>query len=301
MDINKFKDMVSKERKKVMPKPFDLVYKNFLDLKLDEYNENYFTEYASDIVLQLRKENWTNYTKLEKDFSKKIYRSLVNENQLEGYTKIESINWFTSKFTDHIYAFSLSNTQSRRSRAGKEFESIIELLLMGAGITFDTQGTIGSGVFETNELAKLVDCVVPGATEYKINKRDTSLISAKTTLRERWQEVGEEMSRTMAREMYLATLDEGISDTTISHLTKRNVLLVTTRQNKLDNYKNNNYVLDFENMIEELKTKQLVWNNKIYSDNERKEKISKFKKQLDKYKGEAFLENYYKERINTFK
>ena len=37
------------------------------------------------------------------------------------------------------------------------------------------------------------------------------LISAKTTLRERWQEIPEEMGRTGAREMFLVTLDDTIS------------------------------------------------------------------------------------------
>lgn len=132
----------------------------------------------------------------------------------------EGIEKFTSKHTDEIYALQLSNTQSRRSRAGKEFESIIELVLMGANIEFVTQGSIGSGVFESSELAKLVDCVVPGAAEYNLNKRNTSLISTKTSLRERWQEVGDEMSRTKAKEMYLVTLDESISEKTLKLIEK---------------------------------------------------------------------------------
>jgi hypothetical protein len=54
------------------------------------------------------------------------------------------------------------------------------------------------------------------------------LISAKTTLRERWQEVPEEVNRTGIREMYLATLDDSFSEETINILYEANVVVVTT-------------------------------------------------------------------------
>ncbi len=44
---------------------------------------------------------------------------------------------------------------------GKEFEAIIEAILLRSGIFFDNQGVIGSKLFETERLGKLVDCVVP--------------------------------------------------------------------------------------------------------------------------------------------
>ena len=83
--------------------------------------------------------------------------------------------------------------------------------MIGAGIPLDSQGNIGKQEFVNKGLGKLVDLVSPGVLEYIVNKRNTVLISAKTTLRERWQEVPEEMGRTGAREMFLATLDTSIS------------------------------------------------------------------------------------------
>ena len=83
------------------------------------------------------------------------------------------------KFPEHIYALTLSNTRSRRSREGKEFESIIELILIGAGIPLDTQGNIGKQEFVNKSLRKLVDLVSPGVLEYIVDKRNTVLISAK--------------------------------------------------------------------------------------------------------------------------
>ena len=129
----------------------------------------------------------------------------------------------------YIYALTLSNTQSRRSRAGKEFESIIELILIGAGIPLDSQGNIGKQEFVNKGLGKLVDLVSLGVLEYIVNKRNTVLISAKTTLRERWQEVPEEMGRTGAREMFLATLDTSISSDVLNTLYEANIQVTTTK------------------------------------------------------------------------
>ena len=58
------------------------------------------------------------------------------------------------------------------------------------------------------------------------------MISAKTTLRERWQEVPEEMGRTGAREMFLATLDTTISSDVLNTLYEANIQVTTTKKIK---------------------------------------------------------------------
>lgn len=125
-----------------------------------------------------------------------MLQQLVKPEEVKNKAGIEAVTWFVETFPEEIYSLTLSNTQSRRSRAGKEFEAIIELILIGANIPIDSQGNIGKKAFVEKGLGKLVDIVSPGAIEYNLNKRNTVLISAKTTLRERWQEVPEEMGRT---------------------------------------------------------------------------------------------------------
>ncbi|MBA1681723.1 type II restriction endonuclease, partial [Escherichia coli] len=87
------------------------------------------------------------------------------------------------------------------------------------------------------------------------------LISAKTTLRERWQEVPEEVNRTGIREMYLSTLDDSFSEETINILYEANVVVVTTIENKNLKYKNNNRVLTFEDMLQSAMELSRKWNN----------------------------------------
>lgn len=221
----------------------------------------------------MRKESWRQYLEDERMFSRYIYNKLIKHSNLDTVDdENDAILGFLEKYTEHIYALSLSNTQSRRSRAGNEFEYIIEFILMGVGISLDTQSSVGTGVFETKHLAKLVDCVVRGATEYKLDKRNTSLISAKMTLREHWQEVGDEMSRTMAREMYLATLDESISDNVAEIIGENNIILVTLKDYKDRLYSLLVNVILFETMIKVLLEKEKSWLDYAYNAMEIKEK-----------------------------
>lgn len=297
MKVEKFKNFVKAERPKKMLSAFELTYLSFTELGYDQKDKQFFIDNASQIVKEMRNESWKQFLKDESNFSKHIYRELVHESDLSNLNKEDAIIQFLEEYEQHIYALSLSNTQSRRSRAGNEFEYIIEFILMGIGISLDTQGSVGSGVFETSHLAKLVDCVAPGATEYKLDKRNTSLISAKTTLRERWQEVGDEMSRTQAREMYLATLDDSITDNVTNIIGKNNIILVTLEEYKNDLYKHSPNVISFETMIEELLAKESIWNNYTYSEEDRNEKKERYEEQIDKNSDKPFIVNYYKDRI----
>ncbi|PCE18931.1 type II restriction endonuclease [Staphylococcus pseudintermedius] len=298
MDIEKFKELIKERRVKVIPSASILTLNNFEKLGFTNQSEEYFLSNASYIMESLRTSNWEEYLKLEEEFSGEMYESLIDKNKILDLDNIESIKWFVENFPDHIYRLSLSNTQSRRSRAGKEFELIIELILMGANIPFDTQGSIGSGVFESSELAKLVDCVSPGALEYKLDKRNTSLISAKTTLRERWQEVGDEMARTKAREMYLVTLDENITSQTMKLISANNIVIVTTNSILNDNYKKMHGIISVEEMLQELKTKSLVWNTR-YSKEAQDSKLEDLKQKKSK-SSHSFIKQYYQNQIKLF-
>lgn len=201
----------------------------------------------------------------------------------------------------YIYALTLSNTQSRRSRAGKEFESIIELILIGAGIPLDSQGNIGKQEFVNKGLGKLVDLVSLGVLEYIVNKRNTVLISAKTTLRERWQEVPEEMGRTGAREMFLATLDTSISSDVLNTLYEANIQVTTTKNIKETYYSDNERVLTFEKLVEICLDNVSHWKNFNYTVEQNEQMIELITKQIEKHQNHKFVEEYYDERLKNIK
>lgn len=295
-----FKNFVKEERTKHFITPFGLVYKTFTDLGYHQKDSSYFMEHASEYIANMRKNCWNEFIPFEKDFTTKMLMYLIEVDRLRNMDPIEAIKDFTLEYPTHIYNLALSNTQSRRSRAGKEFEAIIELLLIGAGIPSDAQGAIGKQYFQTHQIGKLVDFVTPSVAEYLANKRNTMLISAKTTLRERWQEVPEEVSRTGIREMYLATLDDSISEESIRIMYEANIIIVTTRSNKESNYPTNNRVITFEEMLTIGREIADKWTTYNYSDQEKTLLLSHVKKQIEKFSDYDYVRKYYQKRLELF-
>ncbi|MBR2295674.1 MAG: hypothetical protein IJ869_07955 [Clostridiales bacterium] len=301
IDLSTYQEYVKKERNRFFETPYNLVYHSFVNLGYDQKEPSYFISNASDIVEALRSECWNRFLPREKEFTSSMLSYLVNENDYLGMTPQESIISFAETYPDHIYQLSLSNTQSRRARAGKEFEAIIELILMGAGVSMDTQGNIGKKIFVDKGLGKLVDVVSPGVTEYIIDKNDVVLISAKTTLRERWQEVPEEMGRTGAKEMFLATLDESISDEVLNTLYESNIRITTTRNIKNKCYPNNKRVLDFERLLEICVKNYEQWTNYDYSLFERDQMEKAVILQIEKHIGHDFVVEQLRNRLKKYK
>lgn len=296
ISIEEYRELIRIGRKKYFKTPYDLVYDEFVKLGYDKKNNDYFFNNASELVEKLRKNCWDEYQPLEKKFTSEMLISLIDEDlkkKMSELKPLEAVIWFVEKFPEHIYNLTLSNTQSRRSRAGKEFESIIELILIGAEIPLDSQGNIGKSHFVKKGLGKLVDIVCPGVMEYSINKRNTVLISAKTTLRERWQEVPEEMGRTGAREMFLATLDTAISDDVLNTLYEANIQVTTTKNIKESYYKTNPRVLSFETLLKICKEHAEQWETYPYTVEESTLIYETEAKQAQKHSKHKFVENYY--------
>ena len=293
IDLDEYRRNIQIERNRAFEQPYELVYKNFIKLKYDEQTEEYFKQNASNMIETLRRSCWDEFTPIEKKFTTDMLKTLIDESYVNSLTSSEAITWFAEEFPEHIYALTLSNTQSRRSRAGKEFEAIIELILLGAGIPFDSQGNIGKKEFLKKGLGKMVDVVF----EYIINKRNVVLISAKTTLRERWQEVPEEMGRTGAMEMFLATLDENISKEVLDTLYEANIQVTTTKRIKEERYKDNSRVLSFEDLISICLANIDKWKEFNYTDEHKGSIRDMIKKQIDKHEEHVFVKGFYEQRL----
>lgn len=303
MKLEAYKDFVKKQRDCYFSddKPYDFIYRQFEINGLTKQKPDYFYKNASRIIECIREKSWQEFQDKEHQFTSKMLSSLYSEKDVENMTSNEAIAWFVEKFPLHIYNLNLSNTQSRRSRAGKEFEAIIELILIGANIPMDSQGNIGKKFFIDKGLGKLVDFVSPGSIEYVLNKRDTVLISAKTTLRERWQEVPEEMGRTGAREMFLVTLDNSISQEVIENLNDANIQIVTTEFLKNDKYSDYHSVISFEKLLSILKETTVKWTEFDYSKKSKEEIIINIENQLKKHSKHPFVVDYYKRYQQMFK
>lgn len=257
MDITEFKEVIKRRRVALIPAPKQLVQEAIADSPHASWTAEDVKRDASNFMLVIRELVWEKYLEYEREFNVEIADVLTDsmEEMPPNSTPKEIIAAFLYDNADHLFELAKSSSNSRRSRAGKVFEIIFEEMLLQAEIPFDSQGKIGSSIFDDASLGKLVDCVIPSVAQYKINKRDCILVSMKTSLRERWQEVVEEMRRTGVAEMMLATVDEGVSSDTLDKLASHNITLIVPRAIKRTHYQNDPRVYDFEWLLTECSKK----------------------------------------------
>jgi hypothetical protein len=155
---------------------------------------------------------------------------------------------------EYIQALSTSNTNARRSRAGATFEILFATALKAFAIPFQDQDTLGSEFYKKNNLGKKVDFIVPNSEMYEMSRSGCAIISAKTTLRERWQQVVEELARSNVPHIYLATLGSDVTDNVLSIMKNYNITLVVPAAIRA-NHAHAHNLIGFQDFFEELSNK----------------------------------------------
>jgi len=145
-------------------------------------------------------------------------------------------------FSD-FYSEMLNAAQQRKVRVGSGFETHIRALLQGGGIPYAEQKVVSS---------LRPDFVLPSVALYQANSRDALVLSAKTTLRERWKQVTME-SRSCP--VFLATLDESVAISSVKKMNEHDVFLVVPEAFKADgtvvDFSKESNVLTFKEFFQE--------------------------------------------------
>jgi hypothetical protein len=146
-----------------------------------------------------------------------------------------------------IDALMLSASQQRKSRAGYSYEHHIEAMLGDGNIPFEKQVVLVS--------KKRPDFILP-SLEFIDSRKDGAgaglILSAKTTLRERWKQVEREME---GRRLFLTTVDENIAASAIKDMASFGVHLVipeSLRKSKETEYEGHDNVLSFHEFCEQI-------------------------------------------------
>ncbi|MBI5411982.1 type II restriction endonuclease [Candidatus Peregrinibacteria bacterium] len=200
----------------------------------------------SDVIGVARGHAWEEFLLEESDFNAAIIRDIGKKLETPGriMDKIIEANLcnddndklmesirnicgeYAGRVSPYIYMLSLSNTNSRRSRAGSTFQSIIYKTYDVLGYPFDSQKKVGKKAFQEKGLGKIVDSILPGIEAFEQRRDKTIIGSMKTSLRERWQEVSEEISRTNIPNIFLLTMDHDISRNKAEQMSHHNIILV---------------------------------------------------------------------------
>ncbi len=239
-------------------------------------------------IMDFREEVWSLYLIDEARFHKEVLsflfqdrdlpRNILNDvldkrlfdKDLSKLSKSEAtkvisdiVGDYTGRVMPYIYQLSLSTTNSRRTRSGKVFETIIETFFDILDYPYDNQSSIKKQSLSLT--GKKVDLIVPSAEAYLNNRSKSALITMKTSLRERWQEVAEELSRTNVPHIYLLTVDNGVTTNTIDIMKQYNITLVVYKAEKESKFGNFDNVKDFASFfIKEVPYIVGYWNKNDY-------------------------------------
>lgn len=172
---------------------------------------------------------------------------------------------YIGHITPYVYQLFLSNTQSRRSRAGKTFEGIIYFLYDYLNYPYDSQKSVGKAKFANLGLGKVVDSILPSVQSFTERRNKTIVGSMKTTLRERWQEVVEELQRSNLPNIHLLTVNDNISTNKIAQMAEHNIVLVVLQSVKEQPHlKTQRSVISFEEyFLKEIPTYLDYWKNNV--------------------------------------
>lgn len=139
----------------------------------------------------------------------------------------------------------LSASQHRKSRAGRSFEQHIARLLRDGRIAFEEQAVTGG---------RRPDFVLPSLVALKARKRtfeEAMVLSAKTTLRERWKQVTLEKFNCA---LFLATVDDRVSAAAIDDMKNQGIHLVvpeSLKRSKETCYNAKTNVITFREFFDE--------------------------------------------------
>ncbi len=156
-----------------------------------------------------------------------------------SFTASDVIRRLVDEFP-RIDALLLSASQQRKSRAGYSYEHHIERMLGDGNIPFEKQVII--------EAKKRPDFILPSLAFIDSGKESAAtglILSAKTTLRERWKQVEREKG---SRLLFLTTVDENIAGNAIEDMASFGVYLVipeNLKKSKEAEYEGHNNVLGF--------------------------------------------------------
>ena len=152
-----------------------------------------------------------------------------------------------------IDRYMLSAGQQRKARAGVSFEHHIERMLLDGKVPFRKQVVI--------QARKRPDFILPSfahLTNPPRGKPKGLILSAKTTLRERWKQVEREMH---GRELFLGTVDENIAANAIEEMASMGIKLVVPehlKKSKETEYDRHTNVLSFKTFFESVVSRRMA-------------------------------------------
>ena len=213
----------------------------------EEIKENF------DFILQdMEKDTYKIYLQHEEKYVRDVleafFQRLIDYHEISNLDDAGKVISGYFKVLDNFF---LSMAQSRKSRAGKTFESIHNTLFKMLEYPFDGQIVINGKP----------DFLMPSARHYDTNPMECIIFTAKRTIRERWRQIVTEGTRGLG--FYLATIDHRVTNEQLKEMLNNRIYLVVPSKIKEKNYSEVVNVLSFKQFFEDhLDPKVKMWKRK---------------------------------------
>ena len=196
---------------------------------LERYEERAYGQQAISEVIRLHAED---LRRAREEMIADGDDAVALERSIQGLFRV----WYPE-----LRALFLSISQSRKSRGGKDFELQLRRLLELMEVPY-----------QPPDRTYRVDFMIPSYEHYARNRNQCIVISAKRTLRERWQEVVDELHKMNCPNVYLATADERISADKKDDIWRRNIYLVVWDEVKARYFPADDSVVSYSHLAREV-------------------------------------------------
>ena len=220
-----------REVSKVMPSAVAVTMQAIKEALGDPpFNAAYIKDNFSALIFDLQGRAYGLYLEAERSACAPVIADYVSSDGLGGdVSQIFSNSFFG------LDRFFLSLTQSRRTRAGAAFETVVTTLFEALGYPY---------TFQPDLSGSKPDFVLPSLSHYNAYATDCLIFTCKRTLRERWRQVVTE--GLTGQSFYLATIDDGLTASELGRMKARNVIVVVPTKIKSTCYSGVLNVIDFE-------------------------------------------------------
>jgi len=199
-----------------------------------QYSKEQIKLHFDSLFNETQGEIYKVYLKYQHEYGKLVLSAFADQLIEKGeLCDVSEVGTILGKYFPVFDAFFLSLAQSRKSRAGKSFESIHNALFKELGYPFDEQRVINGKP----------DFIMPSYDHYMKNSIDCIIFTAKRTLRERWRQIVTEETRGLG--FYLATIDENISSNQLDEAKHHRIYIVCPEEIKAKYYSGKINVLSF--------------------------------------------------------
>jgi len=204
-------------------------------IKKQNLSTKQIKEKFDTLFYDTEKEAYNLYLYYEKEYGKKVFKSFINSLIESGeIEKIENLGNVLGEYFHTLDRFFLSIAQSRKSRAGRTIEGILNSLFKTIKYPFEEQVVINGKP----------DFLMPSEKHYRKNAPDCIIFTTKRTTRERWRQIVTEGTRGLG--FYLSTIDSGITKKQLKEMLNHRIYIVCPQIIKDKYYNNVVNVLSFK-------------------------------------------------------